>query len=135
MNGRSSAPGSNSGARPSENAAAIERSYKARAVEGWLDIHFYRKIGFQLARISAQLGLSPALVTIAGGACGIAAGHLYYYPDLRWNLLGMALHVLSNALDNTDGQLARLTNQGSRAGRALDGLDTKRGVVSFRRSW
>jgi hypothetical protein len=34
----------------------------------------------------------------------------------------MGLHVLSNALDNADGQLARLTKQGSRSGRALDGL-------------
>ena len=42
------------------------------------------------------------------------AGHFYYYRDLRLNLLGMVLHVLSNALDNADGQLARLTKQGSR---------------------
>ena len=34
----------------------------------------------------------------------------------------MVLHVLSNTLDNADGQLARLTKQGSRTGRALDGL-------------
>jgi hypothetical protein len=34
----------------------------------------------------------------------------------------MVLHVLSNTLDNADGQLARLTKQGSQSGRALDGL-------------
>ena len=66
--------------------------------------------------------MTPAQVTILGAALGIAAGHLYYYRDLRWNLLGMFLHVLCNAFDNADGQLARLTKQGSRAGRALDGL-------------
>ena len=34
----------------------------------------------------------------------------------------MVLHILANAFDNADGQLARLTKRGSRAGRALDGL-------------
>jgi hypothetical protein len=52
----------------------------------------------------------------------LVAGHLYYYRDLRLNLLGMVLHVICNALDNADGQLARLTNTGSRVGRILDSL-------------
>jgi phosphatidylglycerophosphate synthase len=101
---------------------SVEASYKAREVEGFLDIHFYRKVGFQLALLFSKLKMTPAQVTLCGAAFGIAAGHLYYYRDLRWNLLGMVLHVLSNAFDNADGQLARLTKQGSRTGRALDGL-------------
>lgn len=101
---------------------SVEASYKAREIESFLDLHFYRKAGFQLARLFAKLGMKPAQVTLCGAAAGIVAGHFYYYRDLRLNLLGMFLHVLSNALDNADGQLARLTNQGSRAGRALDGL-------------
>ena len=115
-------PGLHSVAVPAEDVPAIEASYKARDVEGFLDIHFYRKIGFQLALLFAKLGMTPAQVTLCGAATGIMAGHFYYYRDLRLNLLGMVLHVLSNALDNADGQLARLTKQGSRTGRALDGL-------------
>ncbi len=108
---------------PSETPArALESTYKARAVESFLDVWFYRKVGFQLALFCARLRVTPAQVTLAGGALGIAAGHFYYYRDLRVNLLGMGLHVLSNIFDNADGQLARLTNQGSRTGRALDGL-------------
>ena len=61
-------------------------------------------------------------MTLLSGIAGLAAGHLYYYRDLRLNLLGMGLHVLSNAFDNADGQLARLTNTGSRAGRILDSI-------------
>lgn len=105
-----------------ENVPGIEESYKAREVEGFLDIHFYRKLGFQLALFFARLGMTPGQVTLCGAAAGIAAGHFYYYRDLRLNLLGMGFHVLSNALDNADGQLARLTKKGSRTGRALDGL-------------
>jgi len=101
---------------------ALEASYKAREVEGFLDLHFYRKIGFQLALLFSRLGMTPAQVTLCSGGFGIAAGHFYYYRDLRLNLLGMGLHIICNALDNADGQLARLTNTGSRAGRILDSI-------------
>ena len=102
--------------------AAVEGTYKDRDVEGLLDIYFYRRVGFALARFFARLGLTPTGVTLLSGIAGLAAGHLYYYRDLRLNLLGMGLHVLSNAFDNADGQLARLTNAGSRAGRILDSI-------------
>lgn len=98
----------------------IERTYKARDVEGILDIYFYRRVGFVLARAFARMRMTPAAVTMLSGIFGLAAGHLYFYRDLRLNIVGMLLHVASNAFDNADGQLARLTNQGSRAGRILD---------------
>ena len=41
------------------SAAAIESTYKNRDVEGLLDIYFYRRIGFVLARLFARLGLTP----------------------------------------------------------------------------
>ena len=102
--------------------AAVEGTYKNRDVEGLLDIYFYRRVGFVLARVFARLGLAPTGVTLLSLISGLAAGHLYYYPDLRLNLFGMGLHILSNAFDNADGQLARLTNTGSRAGRILDSI-------------
>lgn len=102
--------------------SGLEATYKGREVEGLLDLLFYRPVGYQLALQAQRLSLSPAAVTILGGVIGILAGHLYYYADLRLNAFGMFLHVLSNAFDNADGQLARLTGRGSRVGRALDGL-------------
>ncbi len=102
--------------------AAPEATYKAREVEGILDLYFYRKIGFWLARFFARLNLTPSAVTLMGGVFGVFAGHLYYYRDLRINVAGMLLHVWANALDNADGQLARLTNKKSRQGRILDSL-------------
>jgi hypothetical protein len=100
----------------------IEATYKAREVEGFVDIHFYRKIGFRIAQYFAQRNVSPATVTLLGGAFGIVAGHFYYYRDLRINLLGIVFHIVANALDNADGQLARILNQQSRFGRLLDGV-------------
>ena len=102
--------------------STVEATYKARDVEGIVDLYFYRKIGFLLAQFFAGLKMRPAAVTLLGGAFGIAAGHLYYYRDVRVNLLGMVLHVIANALDNADGQLARLLNQNSRIGRLIDSV-------------
>jgi hypothetical protein len=66
--------------------------------------------------------MTPAVVTLLAGVCGVIAGHLYYYRDLRINMVGMVLHVCSNALDNADGQLARLTRRESRKGRIIDSV-------------
>ena len=102
--------------------ADIEATYKSREIEGFLDLHFYRKVGFQLARFFAWAGFTPNGVTLLGTAIGIAAGHLYFYRDLATNVVGMCLHVFANAMDNADGQLARLTNRHSPSGRVLDGI-------------
>jgi len=99
-----------------------EATYKARDVEGILDLYFYRKIGFWLAQFFARLKMTPASVSLLGGLCGVIAGHLYFYRNLGTNIVGMALHVFANALDNADGQLARLTGRESREGRIIDSL-------------
>ena len=102
--------------------SALESTLKAREVEGILDLYFYRPIGFRLAKVFAALNFTPTAVTALGGIIGILAGHLYFYRDLTTNVVGMFLHVCSNTLDNADGQLARLLNQKSRAGRIIDSV-------------
>src|SRR5436189_2039196 len=102
--------------------STIEATYKAREVEGVLDLYFYRPIGFRLAWLFAKLKMTPAAVTWFGGLLGVIAGHLYYYRDLRTNIIGMAFHVCANALDNADGQLARLTHRENRDGRIIDSI-------------
>src|SRR5450830_615673 len=89
----------------------VEATYKAREVEGVVDLYFYRPIGFRLAECFAQLKMTPVAVTLLAGVCGVIAGHLYFYRDLGVNVVGMVLHVCANALDNADGQLARLTHR------------------------
>lgn len=99
----------------------LEASYKTRDLESWFDLLFYRPVGYQLARLFAALGFTPSMVSALGAVLGILAGHLYFYADLRLNICGMLLHVLTNTLDNADGQLARLTNRGSLQGAIVDG--------------
>ena len=109
--------------QPTETShSRVEATYKAREVEGLLDLYFYRPIGLWLAEFFEQRKMTPAVVTLLGGICGVVAGHLYYYRDLRINIVGMVLHVCANALDNADGQLARLTQKETRKGRVIDSV-------------
>ena len=65
-----------------EPSGAPEATYKAREVEGILDLYFYRKIGFWLAQFFARLNVTPAGVSLFGALCGVIAGHLYFYRNL-----------------------------------------------------
>jgi len=108
----------------------IAATYKAREVEGALDLYFYRPLGFRLAEFFAHLKMTPAGVSLLGGLCGVMAGHLYFYRVLAINIAGMVFHVFANALDNADGQLARLTHQQSRKGRIIDSVADHLGFAS-----
>src|SRR5437773_3823916 len=108
----------------------IAATYKAREVEGALDVYFYRPLGFRLAEFFADLKVTPAGVSLLAGLCGVIAGHLYFYRNLSINVAGMVLHVCANALDNADGQLARLTHRESREGRIIDSIADHLGFVS-----
>jgi hypothetical protein len=105
-----------------EPISAVEATYKGREVEGILDLYFYRPIGFRLAQFFRKMAVTPARVTLLAALFGIIAGHLFYYRDLRTNVVGMVLLVCANALDNADGQLARLTHRESREGRIIDSV-------------
>jgi phosphatidylglycerophosphate synthase len=100
----------------------LESTYKARDVEGALDLLFYRPIGFRLAQLFARTSVSPDQVTLLATICGVVAGHLYFYDALWLNVGGMLLHVAANLFDNADGQLARLTRRQNEQGRVIDGL-------------
>lgn len=99
-----------------------QRSLKSMDTEEHIDLAFYRPIGFMWARLAARFGVSPNAITIAAIFLGIGAGVLFYFPELKLNVIGMLLLVWANSFDSADGQLARLTKQYSRIGRILDGL-------------
>ena len=108
----------------------IAATYKSREVEGALDLYFYRPLGFRVAEFFAHLKVTPAGVSLLAGLCGVLAGHLYFYRNLGVNIAGMIFHICANALDNADGQLARLTRQESRRGRIIDSVADHLGFAS-----
>jgi hypothetical protein len=90
--------------------------------EEFLDIHFYRPLGYAWAIAFRKWGVHPNSVTLAAILLGIAAGICFYFRDLRVNIPGMLLLVWANTYDSADGQLARMTRRTSPLGRMLDGF-------------
>lgn len=99
-----------------------KKSLKSMDTEETIDLMFYRPIGYMWAVLGAKLGVTPNAITIASIFLGVAAGVLFYYPQLSINIVGMLLLIWANSFDSADGQLARLTHQYSRIGRILDGV-------------
>ncbi len=104
-----------------EQKPTMESTFKSMDTEEFIDIHFYRPIGYHWALLFHKLGVTPNAITVAAIFLGIAAGICFYFPDLRINIVGMLLLIWGNTYDSADGQLARMTKQSSPLGRILDG--------------
>ncbi len=100
----------------------MESTLKSLDTEEFIDIHFYRPLGYRWALLFKRLNVSPNAITIAGIFIGIAAGVCFYFADLKTNIVGMLLLIWANTYDSADGQLARMTGQKSPLGRILDGF-------------
>lgn len=104
------------------NKTGLEATLKSADTEEWIDLLFYRPIGYRWALLFYKLGVTPNAITVASIFLGVAAGVLFYYNDLLINVIGMCLLVWANMYDSADGQLARMTGQKSEIGRILDGV-------------
>lgn len=100
----------------------LESTLKSSDTEEFIDIHFYRPIGYQWALLFQKLGVTPNAVTIASIFLGVGSGVCFYFENIWMTLLGIFLLVWANSYDSADGQLARMTKQFSPLGRVLDGL-------------
>ena len=105
-----------------EDKRLYRASLKSVETEEFLDMWFYRPLGFRCALFFRNRGVHPNAITIASIFLGIAAGVCFYQESLRWNILGVLLLMWANLYDSTDGQLARITGQKTRWGRILDGF-------------
>lgn len=101
---------------------ALQATLKSADTEEWIDLLFYRPIGYRWALFFRWLGVTPNVITVLSIFLGVAAGVFFYYDDLWLNVVGMCLLVWANMYDSTDGQLARMTGQKSEIGRILDGV-------------
>ena len=111
-----------------QQKTSMQSTLKSLDTEEFIDIYFYRPIGYCWALLFKKLHVSPNWVTIAGIIIGVAAGICFYYTNLKINIIGMLLLVWANSYDSADGQLARMTGKQSSIGRMLDGLC---GVIWF----
>jgi len=95
-------------------------AFKAVEIEELTDIFFFRPCGWIIARGARALRMTPTHLSIARSLTGIAGGTLLF--DERQGLLAFALLILSEIIDSSDGQLARMTGKFSDLGRVLDGV-------------
>lgn len=105
-----------------QNQPTLESTLKSSDTEEFIDIHFYRPIGYRWALLFQKLGITPNAVTIASIFLGVSAGVCFYFDCLWITILGIFLLVWANSFDSADGQLARMTKQFSALGRVLDGF-------------
>ncbi|WP_321330897.1 CDP-alcohol phosphatidyltransferase family protein [uncultured Bacteroides sp.] len=101
---------------------SIESSLKSNDTEEYLDLVFYRPAGYRWALLFNRMRVSPNQVTIFSIFLGVAAGVMFYFDDIWYNMIGMCLLIWANMYDSADGQLARMTGQKSELGRILDGV-------------
>ena len=87
----------------------FRESLKSSDTEETIDIYFTRPIGLVFALLWNRLGIHPNAITILSIFLGVGAGYMFYFPDVTHNLMGVALLMLANFCDSTDGQMARLT--------------------------
>ncbi len=95
---------------------------KPLEVEEWVDLLIYRPLGFLVAYPLARTTVTPNLVTIFSGIVGVAGAVAVFLGTYQGIFIGAILYMVSNVLDCTDGQLARLKKQFSPYGRIYDGV-------------
>lgn len=98
-------------------------SVKMIDIEERYDMVFSRPAGLFFAKIAARLNMTPTQVSVASLIIGCLGGVLFLFQD-NYNLviLGSFCLVMAGILDSSDGQLARMTDQGTELGRIIDGI-------------
>ncbi len=105
-----------------EEKKGLRASFKSLDTEETLDLWTNRPIGYAWALLFQRLGVHPNVVTLLSIILGIAAGVMFYFPDMTHTLLGIGLLMWANHYDSADGQLARMTGKKTLWGRMLDGF-------------
>jgi hypothetical protein len=91
-------------------------------MEDWLNSRIFHPLAHRLALALARTPVTPNAVSLAGGACIVAAGLLYTrLPSPHAVLLGLLAHLAWHVLDGADGELARRTGRASPIGELVDG--------------
>jgi phosphatidylglycerophosphate synthase len=94
--------------------------YKAYAMEEFIDILFFHPLGLAVARTAFKLNLTPDQITYISMFFGIAGGLML--SSMKTAYAGFCLLIISSIFDSADGQLARMTKNGTFRGKILDGL-------------
>lgn len=88
-----------------------------------LNRYVYHPLARRLARALVPTGISPNMVSVAGGLMVAAAALAYTSLDYPVSVAaGLGLHLLWHVVDGADGDLARMTGRTSPTGELVDGV-------------
>ncbi len=107
---------------PAAGVEAAEPVRRLSEIEDPTNLWFVHPVSNRLTLALAAAGVAPNAVSLAGMACGVAAGVAYHGWHEAWRVAGgFGLMLAWHVLDGADGQLARLTHRQSATGKVLDG--------------
>lgn len=87
-----------------------------------LDQYVTERIAMVFSRIFAKFHVKPNAISIFSAILGVVAACLFIPHNICINVAGCFLIIFSYIMDCCDGQVARLTKQGSINGRFIDGV-------------
>jgi len=99
-----------------------KKSLKMIEAEEIFDLYFYRPLAFLLVKAIYNTYITPNQLTLISLLFGLLGGASYAFGSYAACVSGAILYCLYNIFDCSDGQLARLKNNGTRLGRILDGI-------------
>ena len=95
---------------------------KLQEAEEILDLYFFRPLAFILVKIVYPFPITPNMLTAVSMILGLLSGYLYSYGQADTTLIAGFVFLISNVIDCSDGQLARLKKNGTKTGRIVDGM-------------
>lgn len=99
-----------------------KQSLKMAEVEEVVDLFFYRPLAFLLVKSIYNTKITPDQLTLGAIVLGLTGGFFYAFGLPQTSIVGALFYILFVILDCSDGQLARLKNNGTKIGRLLDGI-------------
>lgn len=91
-------------------------------VEEFLDLVLYRPLSFLLVKLVYPFPVTPNQLSVVAMLTGVAAGFSFSRGTPGSFVLGGLLLALANAIDCSDGMLARIKQNGTLTGRIVDGV-------------
>jgi hypothetical protein len=97
-------------------------SLKMIEVEELLDLIFYRPLAFVFVKLVYPTDITPNQISLVALLFGVAGGLFFSFGTHISYIVAAILLILYDVLDCSDGQLARLKQNGTLIGRIIDGF-------------
>ncbi|MEO7679478.1 MAG: CDP-alcohol phosphatidyltransferase family protein, partial [Sphingomonas sp.] len=115
--------GMTNGGSPAASAGGTAVPQRPVEMQDPLNRYFYHPLARKLARALAPTGVSPNMVSVAGGLLVVAAALAYTLLAYPLSVMvGLGLHLSWHVVDGADGDLARMTGRTSPTGELVDGV-------------